>query len=63
MARSKRTGDRHTGIRVDMWFDGDEHQDMLDTMSELKMDNKSDFIRSAVRTFIEAYREQKAEAK
>lgn len=51
--------DRHLGRRENIWFPYDEHRRMLTAMSELKIDNKSDFIRSAVRSFINAHDAQK----
>ena len=51
--------DRHLGKRENIWFPYGEHKTMLDAMSELKIDNKSDFIRSAVRSFINAHNAQK----
>ena len=43
--------DRHLGRRENIWFPNDEHQVMLEAMEVLKENNKSNFIRSAVRNF------------
>lgn len=51
--------DRHVGKRENIWFPFDEHAAMLKAMEELKEQNKSNFIRSAVRNFINALNEQK----
>ena len=51
--------DRHIGKRENIWFPYAEHRDMLKAMEELKETNKSNFIRSAVRSFIKAHNEQK----
>ena len=51
--------DRHRGIRENIWFTYDEHAAMLTAMEELKEPNKSNFIRSAVRNFINALNEKK----
>ena len=49
--------DRHTGKRENIWFPLDEHRAMLAAMKEICETNKSVFIRSAVRNFIEALNE------
>lgn len=46
--------DRHTGKRENIWFPIDEHTAMLRAMEQIKEPNKSNFIRSAVRNFIDA---------
>lgn len=51
--------DRHLGRRENIWFPFDEHAAMLDAMAALKEPNKSNFIRTAVRNFIEEYNQQK----
>ena len=51
--------DRHLGKRENIWFPFDEHEAMLRAMEALKEPNKSNFIRSAVRNFIDAMNEQK----
>ena len=51
--------DRHLGKRENIWFPFDEHEAMLKAMEELKEPNKSNFIRSAVRNFINEYNEKK----
>lgn len=51
--------DRHLGRRENIWFPFDEHAAMLKAMEELKEQNKSNFIRSAVKNFISALNEQK----
>ena len=51
--------DRHVGKRETIWFPFDEHAAMLKAMEELKEQNKSNFIRSAVKNFINALNEQK----
>lgn len=51
--------DRHLGRRENIWFPYDEHAAMLAAMEELKEPNKSNFIRSAVRNFINALNEKK----
>lgn len=51
--------DRHLVKRENIWFPFDEHAAMLVAMDELKETNKSNFIRSAVRSFINALNEQK----
>lgn len=49
--------DRHAGKRENIWFPLDEHTAMLNAMAEMKSNNKSDFIRTAVANFITAYHE------
>ena len=51
--------DRHLGKRENVWFPFAEHEAMLKAMEEIKEPNKSNFIRSAVRNFINEYNEQK----
>ena len=51
--------DRHLGRRENIWFPFDEHDAMLKAMEALKEQNKSNFIRSAVRNFIDALNAQK----
>jgi hypothetical protein len=46
--------DRHTGKRENVWFPLEEHQVMTAAMEVLKENNKSNFIRSAVRNFAKA---------
>ena len=53
--------DRHLGKRENIWFPFDEHAAMLKAMDALHEPNKSNFIRSAVRNFIEALDEKKGE--
>lgn len=55
--------DRHRGIRENIWFPYDEHAAMLRAMNELRERNKSNFIRSAVKNFIDALAEAKATRK
>ena len=50
--------DRHIGRRENIWFPIDEHTAMLAAMEMLKETNKSNFIRSAVRNFIKAIKEE-----
>lgn len=50
--------DRHVGRRENIWFPYDEHAAMLAAMEKLKEPNKSNFIRSAVRNFINALNEK-----
>ena len=54
---SPKEEDRHRGIRENIWFPYDEHAAMLQAMSDLKESNKSNFIRSAVKSFINALEE------
>ncbi len=49
--------DRHVGKRENVWFPLDEHKAMLTAMAAIHETNKSVFIRSAVRNFIEALNE------
>ncbi len=49
--------DRHLGRRENVWFPFDEHAAMLAAMETIKETNKSNFIRSAVRNFIDALKE------
>jgi len=49
--------DRHLGKRENVWFPFDEHEQMLAAMRSLHEKNKSVFIRSAVRNFINAIKE------
>ena len=51
--------DRHRGIRENIWFPYSEHASMLAAMEELKEPNKSNFIRSAVKSFIDEHNKQK----
>jgi len=51
--------DRHLGKRENIWFPFEEHAAMLKAMEELKEPNKSNFIRSAVRNFIQAFNAEK----
>lgn len=50
--------DRHLGRRENIWFPYDEHAAMLTAMEKLKEPNKSNFIRSAVRNFVNALNEK-----
>ena len=50
--------DRHLGKRENIWFPLDEHTRMLMAMESLKETNKSTFIRTAVRNFINALDER-----
>lgn len=50
--------DRHVGKRENVWFPYDEHRAMLTAMEVIKEQNKSNFIRSAVKNFIKAINEQ-----
>ena len=50
--------DRHVGKRENVWFPYDEHRAMLTAMEAIKEQNKSNFIRSAVKNFIKAINEQ-----
>lgn len=51
--------DRHLGKRENIWFPFEEHAAMLKAMQELCEPNKSNFIRTAVRNFINALNEKK----
>lgn len=51
--------DRHTGKRENVWFPFEENQEMLEAMQIVGMENKSEFIRSAVRSFSKAIKERK----
>lgn len=51
--------DRHTGKRENVWFPFEENQEMLEAMQIVGADNKSEFIRSAVRSFSKAIKEKK----
>lgn len=53
-----RNDDRHIGKRENIWFPLDEHEKMLTAMEALKETNKSTFIRTAVRNFINALDER-----
>lgn len=53
--------DRHRGIRENIWFPYEEHAAMLAAMEELKEPNKSNFIRSAVKSFIDEHNRQKGQ--
>lgn len=44
--------DRHIGKRENVWFPYKEHRAMLVAMDAVKETNKSHFIRSAVKNFI-----------
>ena len=55
--------DRHLGKRENIWFPYDEHANMLRAMEELKESNKSNFIRSAVRSFINEHNAKQKGAK
>ena len=52
--------DRHIGKRENIWFPYTEHKAMLTAMETIKETNKSNFIRSAVKNFINAIREKEA---
>ena len=52
--------DRHIGKRENVWFPYTEHKAMLTAMETIKETNKSNFIRSAVKNFINAIREKEA---
>lgn len=52
--------DRHLGRRENVWFPFNEHADMLAAMDAIKENNKSNFIRSAVRNFCRALKEKGA---
>lgn len=54
--------DRHLGRRENVWFPFDEHEQMLAAMRSLHETNKSVFIRSAVRNFINAIKEARHDA-
>lgn len=43
--------DRHLGKRADVWFPEEEHKLMMEAMQLVHENNKSVFIRSAVRNF------------
>ena len=53
--------DRHKGIRIDTWFSFEEHDEMVKAMSDFRIDNRSDFIRSAVKSFIVELRKAREE--
>lgn len=42
---------RHKGIRVEFYMPDGEHRKMLATMTSMKIDNKSDFVRSAIKSY------------
>lgn len=50
--------DRHLGKRENIWFPFEEHAAMLAAMEAIRETNKSNFIRSAVRNFINALNEE-----
>lgn len=50
--------DRHIGRRENIWFPLDEHRAMIRAMETIHEPNKSVFIRSAVRNFIEMLKEE-----
>ncbi len=52
--------DRHIGKRENVWFPYKEHKAMLTAMDAIKETNKSNFIRSAVKNFIDAINEKEA---
>lgn len=54
--------DRHIGKRENVWFPWDEHEQMLEAMRSIREQNKSVFIRSAVRNFIKAIKEARHDA-
>lgn len=51
--------DRHIGKRENVWFPFEENQEMLEAMRIVGMENKSEYIRSAVRSFSKAIKERK----
>lgn len=56
---NRKTVDRHVGKRENIWFSPDEHAAMLEGMALSKENNKSLFIRSAVRKFLQGIKENK----
>lgn len=50
--------DRHIGRRENIWFPLDEHRAMIRAMEAIHEPNKSVFIRSAVRNFVEMLKEE-----
>lgn len=52
--------DRHIGTRENIWFPWAEHEAMLEAMALLKETNKSNFIRSAVKNFAKAIKEERS---
>jgi len=54
-----KTDDRHTGTRENVWFSWEEHELMLQGMKFINETNKSNFIRSAVRSFAEEIKKRK----
>ncbi|MDD6029807.1 MAG: hypothetical protein PUE68_03215 [Kiritimatiellae bacterium] len=56
--------DRHTGVRENLYFPYQEHQNMLEAMAIIHEPNKSNFIRSAVKSLAEYIKQnQKGETK
>ena len=63
MARKKQgTENRHLGRRVELYMPDSEYADMLEVMCVMRIDNKSDFIRSSIKSYCE-YQKAKKEAK
>jgi hypothetical protein len=56
---NRKTVDRHVGKRENIWFPPDEHAAMLEGMALSKENNKSLFIRSAVRKYLQEIKENK----
>lgn len=55
-----KSADRHTGTRENIWFPWEEHEKMLEGMKLIHEENKSNFIRSAVRSFVRNIKELRA---
>jgi hypothetical protein len=54
MARKRQgTENRHLGRRVELYMPDSEYTDMLEVMSAMRIDNKSDFIRSSIKSYCE----------
>lgn len=62
MARKQGSENRHLGRRVELYMPDSEYTDMLEVMSAMHMDNKSDFIRSSIKSYCD-YQKAKKEVR
>ena len=62
MARKQGNENRHLGRRVELYMPDAEYDEMLEVMAMMKINNKSDFIRSSVKTYCD-YQKSKKETK
>lgn len=58
--KNKKNADRHTGTRENVWFPWKEHEAMLKGMAAIHEQNKSNFIRTAVRNLVDAINEEQS---